>query len=135
MKPIFTTTLAVRDYELDSQGIVNNANYLHYLELARHDFCEAAGYSFAAMSADGINPVVRRAELDYISSLRMGDRMEISVSMERRGARFVFRQHISRLPDHQPVLDGVITIVCIENGTLSRGDRLAEAFREWLVDK
>ena len=26
----------VRDYEVDSQGIVNNANYLHYLEHTRH---------------------------------------------------------------------------------------------------
>ena len=30
---IFSLTLKVRDYELDSEGIVNNANYLHYLEL------------------------------------------------------------------------------------------------------
>ena len=30
---IFSLEIAVRDYELDSEGIVNNANYLHYLEL------------------------------------------------------------------------------------------------------
>ena len=34
----FETLISVRDYELDVQGIVNNANYLHYLEHTRHEF-------------------------------------------------------------------------------------------------
>ena len=29
-KYIFETRMEVRDYECDIQGIVNNANYLHY---------------------------------------------------------------------------------------------------------
>ena len=30
MKYIFETRMEVRDYECDIEGIVNNANYLHY---------------------------------------------------------------------------------------------------------
>ena len=134
MKKSFTTTLAVRDYELDSQGIVNNANYLHYLELARHDFCKSAGYSFAQMASDGLDPVVRRAELDYLQPLRMADEMELTLTMERKGAKFLFRQEIRRQSDGAQVLRAVITIVCLENGRLSRGDRLAEAFKDYLTD-
>ena len=40
-------TLKVRDYECDLQGIVNNANYQHYLEHARHEFLLSLGVSFA----------------------------------------------------------------------------------------
>ena len=29
-KYVFETEMEVRDYECDIQGIVNNANYLHY---------------------------------------------------------------------------------------------------------
>ena len=35
-KYIFMLEIGVRDYELDSEGIVNNAIYLHYLEHTRH---------------------------------------------------------------------------------------------------
>ena len=50
---IFSLEIKVRDYELDSEGIVNNANYLHYLEYTRHEFCEEAGFSFKAMEEAG----------------------------------------------------------------------------------
>ena len=40
MNYIFETTMEVRDYECDIQGIVNNANYLHYIEHTRHLFLQ-----------------------------------------------------------------------------------------------
>ena len=45
-KYIYELTMKVRDYEVDAEGIVNNANYLHYLEHTRHEFCEQAGLTF-----------------------------------------------------------------------------------------
>ena len=60
---IFELPMKVRDYEVDAEGIVNNANYLHYLEVTRHEFCEWAGLSFARMHADGIYPVLSRVEI------------------------------------------------------------------------
>ena len=133
-KYIHQSRIKVRDYELDVQGIVNNANYLHYLELTRHDFCEAAGYSFAAMHRDGIDPVVRRVEMDYLNSLRMGDEMISCLNFRRRGARFFFEQDIYRAADMAPVLRAVVTIACLEDGRLSRGDRLAAAFASILTE-
>ena len=38
-KYIYELKMAVRDYECDLQGIVNNANYQHYTEHTRHMFC------------------------------------------------------------------------------------------------
>ena len=35
---IYELEMKVRDYECDLQGIVNNANYQHYLEHPRHEF-------------------------------------------------------------------------------------------------
>jgi acyl-CoA thioester hydrolase len=42
----FCLEFKVRDYECDLQGIVNNANYQHYLEHARHEYLLSEGLSF-----------------------------------------------------------------------------------------
>ena len=59
----FELPIRVRDYEVDSQGIVNNAIYLHYLEHTRHEFCRMAGTSFRRMQREGIDPVLRKVEI------------------------------------------------------------------------
>lgn len=58
-KYAYEMPMRVRDYEVDCQGIVNNANYLHYMEHTRHEFCRMAGCSFAEMHLRGIDPVLR----------------------------------------------------------------------------
>lgn len=125
-------TIKVRDYELDSQGIVNNANYLHYLELTRHDFCESQGMSFSRMHTLGMDPVVRKIEIEYLSPLRAGDSMESRLTMTRNGAKFLFHQEIFNSATSRPVVKALVTVVCLEDGRLSRGDRLAEAFSSYL---
>lgn len=125
--------LQVRDYEVDCQGIVNNANYLHYLELTRHRFCEDAGWSFAAMHAAGVDPVVRRVEIDYLSSLTLSQWMVSKLWLERRGARFLFHQDIYREADARLVARAVVTIVSTVDGRLSRGDELARGFKDFIT--
>lgn len=128
----FELTIRVRDYETDSQGIVNNANYLHYLEITRHDFCEAAGTSFRAMQKEGIDPVVRKIEIEYLSSLTLGDTMVSKLNLRREGARFIFEQDIFNASTGAPVVHAIVTVVSLEHGRLSRGDRLAKEFAAYL---
>lgn len=93
----------VRDYECDLQGIVNNANYQHYLEHARHLYLRELGIDFAVMSARGANLVVIRVEIDYLSPLRSGESFVVRSRLERVSrVRFVFVQEIDRA-DRQPV--------------------------------
>lgn len=128
----FSLDIRVRDYETDSQGIVNNANYLHYLEITRHDFCEAAGTSFRAMQERGLDPVVRKIEIEYLNSLTIGDTMTSCLNMRREGARFVFDQYIYNTSTGAPVVKAKVSVVCLQDGRLSRGDLLAEAFAAYL---
>lgn len=124
---IYEMPLKVRDYEVDSQGIVNNANYLHYLEHTRHEFCQEQGVSFRDMQRDGIDPVVSRIEISYLTPLRLAEKMTSCLWLERRGARFIFHQDIFNTGGRQ-VVKALVTIVALEKGRLTRGDRLAEAF-------
>ncbi len=123
--------MEVRDYELDCEQIVNNANYLHYMEHTRHKFCDDVGLSFIAMHNAGMDVVVRKIEIEYKSSLRGGDRFVSCLRLERRGARFIFHQDILR-PDGDVVAEGLVTVVALKDGKLSRGDELAAVFRKYL---
>lgn len=123
----FVLPMEVRDYEIDYQGIVNNANYLHYLEHTRHEFCKIAGLSFDKMHADGIDPVVAKAEIEYLTPLRMGESFISCLNIERKGPKFLFFQDIYKT-DGTPVIKAIITVACIEKGRLTRGDVLATAF-------
>ena len=124
---IFEMPLKVRDYEVDSQGIVNNANYLHYLEHTRHEFCESRGLSFRQLQVQGVDPVVNRIEIEYHTPLHLGETMTSKLWLEREGVRFLFHQDIYA-PTGSLAASAVVSIVALEDGKLSRGERLARAF-------
>ena len=70
----FEIEMKVRDYECDLQGVVNNSNYQHYMEHARHEFLETTGTSFSALHDQGIDVMVSRIDISYKHSLRGSDR-------------------------------------------------------------
>ena len=113
MSGLFRCEMAVRDYECDMQGVVNNAVYQNYLEHARHEFLKARGLDFAQLTADGIIVVVVRAEIDYRISLRSGDVFEVSVEPQQLSPlRLGFRQQI-RHRDGRVMLDALITTTAV----------------------
>ena len=114
--------MKVRDYECDVQGVVNNANYQHYLEHARHEFLEQVGGSFSQMHAEGLDLMVSKITLEYKRPLRGGDNFEVCINARRKGAKLVFRQDIYNLADGALSLKGEVDIVCLKNGRLTRGE-------------
>lgn len=128
---IFELPMKVRDYEVDAEGIVNNAVYLHYLEHTRHEFCEQAGLTFKDMHRLGLDPVVSHIDIRYRRSLGLGDSMISKLALERQGPVFRFRQDIYT-PSGEAVVTASVDIVSFENGRISRGDRLAEVFARYL---
>ena len=130
---IFTLEIAVRDYELDSEGIVNNAVYLHYLEHTRHAFVKREGIPFGSLTRTGLVPVVHHMEIDYRLSLRSGDVMLSRLWIERNGPRFIFHQDIFNKENGELVVAAVVTIVNMENGRINRGDELADRIAKYLA--
>ena len=128
---VFELPMKVRDYEVDAEGIVNNANYLHYMEHTRHKFCMDAGLSFIEMHNQGIDAVVRKIEVEYKTSLRGGDSFISCLRLERRGPRFIFHQDIIK-SNGEVCAEGIVTVVVLKNGKLSRGDELAAVFGRFI---
>jgi acyl-CoA thioester hydrolase len=105
----FKLDFEVRDYECDLAGMVNNASYLNYLEHARHQFLKSKDIDFVGLAQKGIYLVVIRVEVDYLYSLRSGDRFIVGTNLERVSRlRFGFQQDIYRTPDEKPVLRGKV---------------------------
>ena len=128
MKYIFELQMKVRDYECDLQGIVNNANYQHYIEHTRHEFLPPLGVSFARLHEEGIDPVVARLNMAFKTPLKSGDEFISKLYLKKEGIKYVFYQDIFRLPDMKPVIKATVETVCVINGRLGDSETFNTIF-------
>ena len=113
---IFELEMKVRDYECDLQGIVNNANYQHYIEHTRHEFLLAQGISFADLHAQGIDAVVARLNMAFKTPEKRRPFRQQAARRERRYQICILSGHFPpaghemlpeepgryRMPDRRP---------------------------------
>ena len=135
MKYCYETRMAVRDYECDIEGIVNNANYLHYCEHTRHLFLKECGLSFAEMHEKGVDAVVARMNLQYKTPLRCDDEFLSRMWLEKDGIKYIFHQDIFRASDEVLCFRGDIMLVCLINGKLGESEEYDAAFAPYLPSK
>lgn len=89
-------TLQVRSYEIDWQGIVNNATYLQFFEAARVGYLQHIGLKLdvVALGRES-NIVVARNEIDYESPARFGEQLNIYTRIAHIGnSSFTFEGFI-----------------------------------------
>jgi acyl-CoA thioester hydrolase len=132
MNYIFETRMEVRDYECDIEGIVNNAQYVHYCEHTRHLFLQQCGLSFAEMHSRGVDAVVARMQLQYKVPLRPDDVFISRLALTKEGIKYVFHQDIFREADEKLCFRGKIELVCLVNGRLSASDDYDRAFQKYI---
>lgn len=132
MKYHFTTSMEVRDYECDIEGIVNNANYLHYMEHTRHLFLKACGISFAELHQKGIDAVVARYSIQYKVPLRCDDVFDSKLRYEKQGVKYIFYQDIYRKADGKLSCRAKAELVCLVNGVLGNSEEYDRAFDNYV---
>ena len=135
MEYVFTMKMSVRDYECDLQGIVNNANYLHYIEHTRHEFLKHAGANFAELHQNGIDAVVARMNLQYKTPLRSDDTFESCLSLTKEGIRYTFYQDIYNATTRQLCFRASVDVACIVNNRLGRSEELDAILEPFLLKK
>ena len=128
----FTHEMKVRDYECDLQGIVNNANYQHFMEHSRHELLDSLGVNFGKFHEDGIDAMVAKITIEYKTPLRSGDKFVVGINPERKGPKIIFYQDIYRLSDGKLCTKGIVETICVENGRLTRGAIFDEIFKDYL---
>ena len=110
----------VRDYECDLQGIVNNANYQHYLEHTRHEFLLTQDISFSDLHNKGIDAVIARIEIAFKFPLTSKDEFISKLNVRKEGIKNVFYQDIYRLPDMKLCIRAKAENVCLVHGVLQK---------------
>jgi len=117
VKNKYSLEFIVRDYECDLQGVVNNANYQHYLEHARHEYLISKGVSFFQLHTEGIDLIVTKVEIEYKFPLKSRDKFIVTVEIVREGnARLCFIQEMYRQTDNKLIVKARVTGVATRLG-------------------
>lgn len=126
-KYLFETSVKIREFECDMQGVVNNAYYHNLLEQTRAEFFESVGIDVKEWSMQlGIDFVVYQASILYRSPIVPGETVRSCLNMHREGARFVFNQDFRREGNGELCIKARVDIVVGMNGKLTKGDYLAD---------
>ena len=116
----FSTELSVRFSETDAQGVVHNAAYLVWLEIARIDYLARLDGGYRGLVRDhGVDVTTVEAYVRYRAPARFDDRLRIwARTSDLRGARFRFDYALERADDGSPVADGWTSHACVDARTL-----------------
>ena len=72
----------VQYYETDRMGITHHSNYIRWMEEARVNFLDQAGWGFDRMEADGIVSPITHVDCDFKKTTTFQDVVEIQVRIE-----------------------------------------------------
>ena len=109
----------VRDYEIDFQGIVNNANYFHYLDNARCLYFKEKALDLPSCAKEGINVVIIESKIIYKSPLRYADKFTVESEFSQLSKiKFLFNQKIYLCNNKKQILEAqsIICTVYSSNG-------------------
>jgi acyl-CoA thioester hydrolase len=117
----FVHRLRVRYGECDPQGIVFNANYLLYFDVAFTELWRAAVGPWQDMVAQGVDAVVAEANLSFRAPARFDDELELRARVARLG-RTSITTEIDVVRDEQILVAGRLRHVCVATDSWSKTD-------------
>ncbi len=115
----FVHRLRVRYGECDAQGIVFNANWFLYFDVALTELWRDAFGSYDAMVQAGSDVVVVDASAQFKGSARFDEELDIAMAIERLGTTSM----VSRLAatrDGERLVEGRLVHVFVDPATMSK---------------
>lgn len=119
MSEPFVHRLRVRYNECDPQGVVFNANYLAYFDIALTELWRAAFGGYAQMVERGVDLVVAEAQLRYRASARFDDELDLRITIERLGESSMASRH-EILRGADVLVEGATRHVFVDAATLTK---------------
>jgi acyl-CoA thioester hydrolase len=110
---VFAWPVRVYYEDTDFGGVVYYANYLRYFERARTEWLRGLGVDHQRLAReDGLQFVVRRAEIDFLRGARLDDELSITVECtQRKRTYFTLRQRALR--GAEPMAEALVQAACV----------------------
>jgi acyl-CoA thioester hydrolase len=113
----FVHELRVRYGECDPQGIVFNANYLLYFDVAFTELWREAVGPWQEMVAKGIDAVVAEANVSFRAAARFDDQLELRAQVAQLG-RTAVTTEIDVVRDGELLVAGRLRHVCVSTDSI-----------------
>jgi acyl-CoA thioester hydrolase len=110
----------VRYLEADAQGVVFNMWYLGYFDEAMSAFLEDGGLPYLEMLAAGFDVQLVHSEIDWHSSLRWPDQVEVEVVLGRAGRTSFALDFAVRTGSRQIATGQTVYVVVATDGSGKR---------------
>jgi acyl-CoA thioester hydrolase len=117
----FVHELRVRYGECDPQGIVFNANYLLYFDVAFTELWRVAVGPWQEMVARGVDAVVAEARLRFHAPARFDDELRLRASVRSLGTTSITTQ-IDVLCGERLLVEGELRHVCVDTAGWAKTD-------------
>jgi acyl-CoA thioester hydrolase len=117
----FVHELRVRYGECDPQGIVFNANYLLYFDVAFTELWRAAVGPWQEMVSRGVDAVVAEANLNFRSPARFDDQLHLKAHVAQLG-RSAITTEIDVVRGEELLVAGRLRHVCVSTETWRKTD-------------
>lgn len=130
------TSIRVRTFEIDSQGIVHNSIYLKYLEVGRVEYKRNLGYKILKNGVfdDGLKVVVVHNSMDYKGFAFVDEMLNIYTRISWiKNSSFCFEQIIEKDSDKTIVLEGKGILVNL-NPITNLPEEIGEKFVKEIED-
>ena len=128
MPPSIVHRLRVRYGECDPQGIVFNANYLLYFDVAFTELWRAAVGPWQEMVDRGVDAVVADASISFRAPARFDEELELRACVTRIGTTSITTQ-IDVTRQQSVLVSGTLRHVCVATDTWAKTE-----LPDWIRD-
>jgi acyl-CoA thioester hydrolase len=115
----FVHRLRVRFHECDPQGVVFNANYFTYFDVALTEMWREAFGSYGEVVAGGTDVVVVEASARYRAPARFDEELDVELAIERLGSTSMTTAAAIRR-DGDVLVEGRLVHVFVDAKTLAK---------------
>jgi acyl-CoA thioester hydrolase len=115
----FVHRLRVRFHECDPQGVVFNAHYFAYFDVALTEMWRAAFGSYQSVVEQGTDVVVVEASATYRAPARFDEEIDVELTVARLGTTSMTTQTAVRR-DGQVLVEGRLVHVFVDPATMAK---------------